>query len=421
MTTASDPSAFQADSLPLAAPTASTALADETATTVRRAPSRRSIGIAAGLAALVAGAGWYATTLGHESTDDAQIDAEIVAVPARTAGTVKKLDFVENQHVKEGDLLAELDDEAPRARLAQAQASLDAAQAAAAAADADADVAATNARGNKAAADASLVSASTGAVSATDQIREAEAALRSAEATRAQAKTDRDRTAKLAADGAVAPASLEQADTALALASSNADGARARLATLTTGRAQASSRVAEAQARATQSNNVPALVAQAQARAASAHAQVDTARAARDLAALDLSYTRILAPHDGVVSKKVIAEGQNVSAGQSVVQLVTPGVWVTANFKETQLEHMRPGQSVTFSVDAFPSTSIRGAVESFSGGTGSKFTLLPPDNASGNFTKVVQRVPVRIKIGEVPADLPLLPGMSVDVRVDTRS
>jgi membrane fusion protein (multidrug efflux system) len=148
---------------------------------------------------------------------------------------------------------------------------------------------------------------------------------------------------------------------------------------------------------------------------------VATAKALRDLAALELSYTKILAPHDGVVSKKSIAEGQSVSAGQGIVQLVTPGVWVTANFKETQLEHMHVGQVATFSVDAFPSIKVKGEVESLSGATGSRFTLLPPDNATGNFTKVVQRLPVRVKVTSVPDGVVLRPGMSVELTVDTRS
>ncbi|HEY6458850.1 MAG TPA: HlyD family efflux transporter periplasmic adaptor subunit, partial [Polyangiaceae bacterium] len=126
------------------------------------------------------------------------------------------------------------------------------------------------------------------------------------------------------------------------------------------------------------------------------------------------------APHDGVVSKKSIQEGQTVALGQPIVQLVTPGVWVTANFKETQLEKMRLGQPVTFTVDAYPSVKLRGSVESFSGGTGSRFTLLPPDNASGNFTKVVQRLPVRVRVDALPPGVDLRPGLSVDATVDTR-
>ena len=162
------------------------------------------------------------------------------------------------------------------------------------------------------------------------------------------------------------------------------------------------------------------MIAQADAKEKSAVAQVDTAKALLDIAKLDLSYTQIVAPQAGVVSKRSISEGQTVSAGQAIVQLVTPELWITANFKETQVHAMRVGQKVTFDVDAFPGVDLKGEVESFSGATGSRFTLLPPDNASGNFTKVVQRMPVRVKLGNPPQGVTLRPGMSVDVTVDTR-
>ena len=405
MSTVADPADFAPETTEKAAPK----------------PSRaRLVAGGLGLVAALAVGAYVWSTRGIESTDDAQIDAEVVAVPARTTGVVKKILFVENQRVKTGDVLAELDDDAPKARLAQAEAALASAKAAADAAEADARVATNNAHGNKAAADASLVTARASALGAGDQIREAEATLRSAEAARAQSQSDRDRAVKLAGEGALTAVQAEQAETALALATASVDAARARLTTLRSGVAQASGRVFEAQARATQSNDVDSLVAQAEARASSARAQVATAQAARDLAALDLSYTRIVAPHDGVVSKKTIAEGQQVAAGQSIVQLVTPGVWVTANFKETQMEKLRVGEPVTFSVDAFGGAKIHGTVESVSGATGSRFSLLPPDNASGNFTKVVQRVPVRIHVADVPSSVVLRPGMSVDVHVDTK-
>jgi membrane fusion protein (multidrug efflux system) len=176
----------------------------------------------------------------------------------------------------------------------------------------------------------------------------------------------------------------------------------------------------EASARFKQSSFVEPLVKQAQARAAAAHAQVDTARALRDLAAIDVSYTRIYAPQEGVVSKKTINEGQSIGSGQAIVQVVTNHTWVTANFKETQLGRMRTGQPVHFTVDAYPGVEFAGDVESISGATGARFTLLAPDNATGNFTKVVQRVPVRVHVHDAPAGVALRPGMSVELTVDTR-
>jgi membrane fusion protein (multidrug efflux system) len=384
--------------------------------------SRRTFAVAAlVLAAALGGGRYWAYASTHESTDDAQVDAEIVAVPAKLTATVKKIHFVDNQEVHAGDLLAELDDDAPRARLEQAQANLEAAEAAAEAADADARAAETNATGGKAIADASLTTAHVAASTAREQLAEANASIRSAQAAFDQAKLDRDRAADLYARQTIPKSQLDQFETSLAVAKANLDGARAHEATLRTNIAQATSRIDEASARATQASDVATLVAQARARAKSAHAQVTTAKAALDLAALDVSYTKILAPQDGVVSKKSITEGQNISAGQAIVQLVTPGVWITANFKETQVEHIRVGEHVSLSLDSYPSAKIEGRIESLSGATGSRFTLLPPDNASGNFTKVVQRVPVRIQVSNAPAAVVLRPGMSADVTVDTKS
>jgi membrane fusion protein (multidrug efflux system) len=259
-----------------------------------------------------------------------------------------------------------------------------------------------------------------GAAASTEQIREGEAQAHSLDSSLAQATADRARAHHLFETGAIPKVQLEQAETGYAVTLANHDAAQARLAALRLSVGQARSHVAEASARLRQSSNVEVLVRQARARVQSAHAQVETARAARQLAALELSYTRILAPHDGVASKKSINEGQSVSPGQPIVQLVTPAVWVTANFKETQVGHMRVGQPAHFTVDAYPGLELSGHLESLSGATGSRFTLLPPDNATGNYTKVVQRMPVRVSVGPVPAGVALRPGMSVELTVDTR-
>ncbi len=382
----------------------------------------RRMQIVLGIVLALGGGGGYAySQRGLVSTDNAQVDAEVVAVPARTGGTVAEVHFVENQKVRQGEVLAVLDDAPARAKLAQAEASLEAALAAAEAAEADARVATTNAQGNKALALASLKTTHAGASAASVQVREAQAAVQAAEAQLAQAQEDGRRAEQLFANGAYARSAYDQSKTALALAQANVEAARARLSTLESARGQAESRVGEASARVEQTSDVDSVMNQALARAKAARAQVHTAQAARDLAALELSYTRITAPHDGVVSKKSIAVGQQVAMGQPVVQLVTPDRWITANFKETQLEHLRAGQPVDIEIDAFPGEKLHGTVESFSAATGSRFTLLPPDNASGNFTKVVQRVPVRIHVSEAPQGVPLAPGMSVELTVNTRS
>ena len=388
-------------------------------TTEPRSKRGLVVGLIAALV-IVGGGYWYVTHHGLENTDNAQIDGEVVAVPARMGGVVTKILFAENQRVKTGDLLAELDAAPAQARLAEAEANVFAAQAQADAADATARVSETNAIGDKSVADASLITASVGAASSSDQIKEAAAQLESTQTSLAQAKIDNDRAKRLLSTGAISQAESDRADTQLKVAQSSVDVARARLTSIKSSAAQAQSRVVEAKAKAKISNDVATQIQLAQARAKAAHAQVDTAKAARDLAALDLSYTKIFAPNDGVVSKKSINVGQMLSPGQSIVQLVTDKLWVTGNFKETQVAQMRVGQPASVEVDAFGGKPIAGEVESFSGATGAKFTLLPPDNATGNFTKVVQRLPVRVRLHELPAGIALRPGMSVDLTVDTR-
>jgi membrane fusion protein (multidrug efflux system) len=364
--------------------------------------------------------GWFVAHRGLESTDDAQTDADVVSVPAKIGGAITHLHFVDNQQVKSGDVLAEIDDAQPRAKLLQADAMLAAAMASADAADAEAELVQTNAVGNKSVAEAGLRTAAVGAATFSDQIREGEAQVRSAEANFAQATMDHEREKSLYDKASISKAEFDRAETAYSVQSAELEGARARLSTLKLSASQAQSKVVEASARAKQSSPVETLVRQARARAQAARAQVDTARAARDLAALDVSYTKIVAPHDGVVSRRTINEGQTVTPGQPIVQLVTPEVWVTANFKETQVGKMRPGEPAHFSVDAYPGIQFQGELQSISGATGARFSLLPPDNATGNFTKVVQRVPVRVRVRDVPAGVSLRPGMSVDLTVDTR-
>jgi membrane fusion protein (multidrug efflux system) len=219
--------------------------------------------------------------------------------------------------------------------------------------------------------------------------------------------------------GAASDAQRDQLQSARDVATTELARAEATLSSVTLSRDLARSKVAEAVAKLSQSDQVDALTRQALARAEQAHAAVATATAAKTLAELDLSYTKIYAPADGVVSKKNVSAGQTVATGQSVVQLVPNARWVTANFKETQLDRIRIGQPVAVLVDAYPGQKLEGRIESFSGATGARFALLPPDNATGNFTKVVQRVGVRVKVVNPPRDLALLPGMSAVVDVDT--
>lgn len=371
--------------------------------------------------AIAAGGYAYSTRYGRERTDDAQIDADVVAVPARASGLVSRVAFVENQHVKQGEVLAELDTAPQKARLAQAQASLATAEAASRAADEDAKIAESNARGQRSIAKASLSGASYTASQTKEQITAAEARVSAATTALDQAKLELDRTKRLEGSGAVSKAQLDLARSALDTAQANFDQAKSNAEGTRASVGSAQSRVAEASARLEQASDVDTLISQAHARADTARAQVLTARAARDLAELELSWTTIRAPADGVVSKKSIVAGQMIPAGSTVGMLVPDAPpWVVANFKETQLTVMRVGQPVTFTVDTYPGRTFQGEIESVSAATGSRFSLLPPDNASGNYTKVVQRVPVRIKTLNLPKDLPFRPGMSVEATVDVR-
>lgn len=370
---------------------------------------------------LLGGGAWWLAHRGFESTDDAQVDAEVVALAPRIGGVVAKVAFGENQAVKAGQVLAELDDAPVKARLAQAEANLEVAIANAAAADAETRLTDTSARANRTVASASLQAASAGAMSSRDQIAEAEARVASAQSALTQATNDRDRTTKLVQSGALSQAQLDQVRTEFDTATAALAQAKAHLGSLRANATEAASHVQEASAKADQARQVDVVVAQSLARAKAAHAQVDQLRAARDLAALDVTYTKIIAPSDGVVSKKNVSVGQTVGAGTPIVQLVpAQAAWITANFKETQIGKMHAGQPAEIAVDAFPGVTLHGEVESFSAATGAKFALLPPDNASGNFTKVVQRVPVRVKIVDLPPSTALRPGMNADVTVDTR-
>ena len=380
---------------------------------------RRSVLVGIGLLIGLGGAGYWYAERGLVSTDNAQVDADVIAVPARVGGTVAHVFFEENQTVAAGALLAELDPAPFAAQLAQAEAQLVGAQASAEAADADAELSHTKAIGNRDIARANLQTNSMGARASGDGIREGEAQVDSARARLAQAQVDYGRARSLFDSGAFTRAQLDTADTAQQVALTALAAQTAHLSSLKLAKTQSQSRVVEASAQLRVSDSVDTLVRQAQARAAVAHAQVDTARAARDRAALDLAYTKIVAPRAGVVSKKSINAGQSVASGQSIVQLVPEERWITANFKETQLARMKAGQPVRFTLDAYPGVTLEGDVASFSGATGARFTLLPPDNATGNFTKVVQRVPVRIRVHEVPSGISLRPGMSVDLEVDT--
>jgi membrane fusion protein, multidrug efflux system len=374
--------------------------------------------LALGMAAVI---GWYVMHAGLESTDDAQVDSDVVSVPSLSANVVTKVLFVENQRVKAGDVLVELDSAQPSARLAEAEAQVATAKAAADAADADVGVVQATVRGQKSAAEASLEGAAVSATSTTDEIAQADAEVAAATAGVEQARMDLERQKKLFVDGATPKQELDRAQTAFEGASARVAQSRAHQSVVHARTAQARATVEEARARVGETSAVAQQIAQAQAKAAEAHARVRAAEAQRDLAAIEVAHTKVYAPRDGVASKKTVVAGQLLMVGQPVVTIVpTNDVWIVANFKETQLDKMRVGQPAEVEIDAYSGLKLHGEVESLSGATGARFSLLPPENATGNYTKVVQRVPARIRVKDLPTDRSLRPGMSAEVTVDAR-
>jgi membrane fusion protein (multidrug efflux system) len=377
------------------------------------------------LAALLLGflalGGWkYAATIGHERTDDAQVEGDIVGLAVRTSGAVKEVRFADNTHIAAGDVLVVLDDDIQKAKLAQAEASLEVAKAQAEAAEKSAALSDRNARGTKTATRAQLDGAAYGATQTKEQIAASEARVTAARSTLAQAKEEEGRAKRLFDTGSVSKAQFDLAKTALDNAQSGYDQSVANLESARANVGSAQSRVAETAAKLEQVSDVDTLVAEAAARSRTAKAQVLVAQASRDLAALDLSFTKIVAPQAGVVTKKSVGVGQLLAPGSTIAQLVPDGsLWIVANFKETQIGAMRTGNPVEIEVDALPGRKFQATVESFSPATGSRFSLLPPDNASGNYTKVVQRIPVRMKIENL-GDALLRPGFSVTANVKVR-
>jgi membrane fusion protein (multidrug efflux system) len=391
-----------------------------------KAPAKRRgrrpfviLGVVAAIALAVIGV-YSVMTSGRENTDDAQVAADVVPVSARVSGVVARTAIRDNQTVKRGDLLIELDGADARARLQQAEAELATAQAQAQAAQAQIMIVEATSKGGLASARAALNGSTAGVGSAGAQIAAARAAGARADAEMHKADIDLGRARMLRKAEAIPQDRLDSAQIAYDAAQAAKAEAAAQVALAEDARLGAQSRVFEARGHLNQSAPVAPQIEAARAGAALATARVRSAEAALALARLQVDYTRIVAPVDGFASKLAVHDGQLVAVGQPLVEMVPATTYLIANFKETQIGAMRPGQIANIDVDAFPGRELHGKVDSLAGGTGASFSLLPPDNSTGNFVKVVQRVPVRITLTDPPAALPLRPGMSASVTVDVR-
>lgn len=325
-------------------------------------------------AVVVVTAGWaWARSGGQISTDNAYVRGDVTSIAPKVAGYVTAVEVEDNQAVRAGDVLFRIDDLDYRARLAQAVADVEAAQARLTYVDAETELQHA-------------------------LIRQAEAQLRSAVAELNLATRASDRRHELLRTSAVSQAQVDESDAArsraeagVSAASATVDAQRQRIVILATQREGAVAAVAHA-------------------------------LASRDLAQIDLDHTVVCAPVDGVIGNRQVRVGRLVAPGASLLDIVpVDDLWLVANFKETKLEHIRPGQHAHITIDGYPGERFDGVVDSFAPGSGSAFSLLPADNATGNFVRVVQRVPVKIRFASNPSPSRLVPGLSARVEIDLES
>jgi membrane fusion protein (multidrug efflux system) len=382
----------------------------------RRAPLVLGVLLVAagGVAALL-----YLTRLGKEKTDDAQVEAHVSSVAARIAGQVKRVRVVDNQEVKPGEVLVELDDRDQQVKLADARAMLDEANAQLSLAQTQLALTEKTAKANLEVARGAIAQAAAVTGSTAAQIDQAKADLAAAQARKQLTKIDRERAERLRATGAATQAEIDARVAADTEADAALDLSRARVTSALANRSNSSGTEASAHGRLLAAQTVDEQVEVARTQVALAEARVNRAKAAVDRAALELEYTKVRAEIGGTVAKRMVEPGQLVSPERALMAIVDLGdTWVVANLKETQLAGVKPGQPVDVEVDSFDG-KLTGHVDSIAPGTGSRFSLLPPENATGNFIKVTQRVPVKIKIDD-RSGLVLRPGMSAEVVVHTR-
>ncbi|HET6420840.1 MAG TPA: HlyD family secretion protein [Geobacteraceae bacterium] len=369
------------------------------------------------VAAIAAFGYWWRSTF-WESTDDAQIDGHINPISARVGGHVIRIDFRDYQYVEAGVVLVEIDPTDYRVALERAKAEYAEALADAKAARTNVPISVVTSGSGISAADANVANSRAGTAAAEKQLEAARARLREAEANNGKAQADLERYRPLAERDIISRQQYDQAVAAARSAAATVDEARALVTAARKQAEQAQEQLRRMRAELESARTGPRQVSVTRSRAESANAVAMRYKAALDQAELNLRYTRVTAPVAGVVGKRTVEIGQNVDPGQVLLSIVPlEDIWVTANFKETQLGKMRPGQRAKIYVDTYKKT-YDGHVDSITGASGARFSLFPPENATGNYVKVVQRIPVKIVFEKGQDRERLLrPGMSVEPEV----
>ena len=356
----------------------------------------------------------------YESTDDAQVDGHVNSVSARVSGHVIKLNVQDNQYVEKGTVLVEIDPADYEVAVAQARAEYADAKAQADAAGINVPITDVSTTSQVSGAQAAVSSAEAGIAAARQQFEAAKSQVAEAEANNTKAQNDLARYKQLIDKQEISQQQYDQAVASAQSAAANLQSAKASADAFAAQVKQAQEKLAQANADLRTANTAPQMMRATRARAVSAQANAERKKAELDQAELNLQYTKVIAPVSGAVSNRTVEVGQNVQAGQEMMLVIPLGesdLWVTADFKETQLQKMKPGLRVDIAVDATGKT-YKGHVDSIAGASGARFSLLPPENATGNYVKVVQRIPVKIVFDkDETKGHELSPGMSAVPKV----
>lgn len=352
--------------------------------------SKKKLFIIAGIlgTVLIIGIIYFIIAAGYESTDNAQLDADIVPIRASVTGYVKTIHFKDNEHVKKGQLLVTIDDVDLKARVAQAQAALE------------------NSKANLLSVKSNATAVSQNAEASSLSSSSVQQNINSAKARLTKSQEDFKRIENMFSAKAATQSQYDAAKADLDIANAQYEAAVSQFKSSS---AQSQGIRSQAEAQVAQITLAEAMIKQREAELALAQTQLDNAT--------------VESPCDGIVTRRAIEEGQYITTGQPLCSTIDKShLWITANFKETQVRKLKPGQEVDIKIDAFPNMKITGKVESFIGATGAKFSLLPPDNATGNFVKIIQRIPVRIELTEYPKEQvdELYPGLSAFVEVKVK-